>query len=158
MSRPPVVGDTIGYETRLDDKGKLRAINAKIEGVSQVLTVAPIDRKRQSEKTSHTQQRPLRNHNTHKPPYKKSGFRIMPVLLIFSAISAYIKFADYKASDSQPGMTIANSAKSIQQFQCQGKVHCTEMSSYEEAVFYLQNCPGTKMDGDKDGIPCERQF
>jgi len=32
------------------------------------------------------------------------------------------------------------------------------MSSYEEAIFYLRNCPGTKMDGDSDGIPCEQQF
>ena len=31
MSRPPVVGDIILYETSLDDKGKLRAINAKID-------------------------------------------------------------------------------------------------------------------------------
>jgi cold shock CspA family protein len=34
MSRPPVVGDIIYYESNLDDKGKLRAINAKIEGVA----------------------------------------------------------------------------------------------------------------------------
>ncbi|MDO2950005.1 excalibur calcium-binding domain-containing protein [Aeromonas simiae] len=32
------------------------------------------------------------------------------------------------------------------------------MGSYEEAKFYLDNCPGTKMDGDGDGVPCERQF
>jgi len=32
------------------------------------------------------------------------------------------------------------------------------MSSYEEALFYLRNCPGTKMDGDSDGEPCENQF
>jgi cold shock CspA family protein len=38
------------------------------------------------------------------------------------------------------------------------KVWCSQMSSYEEAVFYLRNCPGTKMDGDGDGDPCERQF
>ncbi|MBE0437282.1 MAG: excalibur calcium-binding domain-containing protein, partial [Methylomicrobium sp.] len=43
-------------------------------------------------------------------------------------------------------------------FQCQGKEHCSQMTSYEEAVFYLRNCPSTKLDGDGDGIPCERQF
>jgi len=32
------------------------------------------------------------------------------------------------------------------------------MSSYEEALFYQRNCPGTQMDGDHDGIPCEQQF
>ncbi|MBY6185409.1 excalibur calcium-binding domain-containing protein [Marinobacter hydrocarbonoclasticus] len=28
----------------------------------------------------------------------------------------------------------------------------------EEAVFFLKNYPDTKMDGNRDGIPCERQF
>jgi hypothetical protein len=32
------------------------------------------------------------------------------------------------------------------------------MSSCEEAKFFLLNCPGTKMDGDGDGIPCEQQW
>jgi hypothetical protein len=42
-------------------------------------------------------------------------------------------------------------------FQCDGRTHCTQMGSCDEATFFLQNCPGTKMDGDRDGIPCERQ-
>ncbi|MCT8135010.1 excalibur calcium-binding domain-containing protein [Acinetobacter sp. T_3_1] len=29
------------------------------------------------------------------------------------------------------------------------------MSSRAEAVWYVQNCPNHKMDGDGDGIPCE---
>ncbi len=42
-------------------------------------------------------------------------------------------------------------------FQCDGRPHCTQMRSCAEACFYLANCPGTKMDGDDDGIPCEDQ-
>jgi hypothetical protein len=42
-------------------------------------------------------------------------------------------------------------------FRCEGQTHCSEMVSCEEATFYLRNCPGTKMDGDEDGIPCESQ-
>ncbi|WP_180034531.1 MULTISPECIES: excalibur calcium-binding domain-containing protein [unclassified Acinetobacter] len=44
------------------------------------------------------------------------------------------------------------------QFSCDGQQHCSQMKSYEEAVYFLQHCPGTKMDGNNDGIPCERQF
>lgn len=44
------------------------------------------------------------------------------------------------------------------QFQCQGKIHCSEMTSCEEAKFYLRNCPGVTIDGDRDGIPCEGQL
>jgi len=43
-------------------------------------------------------------------------------------------------------------------FRCEGKTRCSEMVSCEEATFYLKNCPGTQMDGDKDGIPCESQY
>ncbi len=43
-------------------------------------------------------------------------------------------------------------------FSCDGRVYCSEMSSCREATFFLRNCPGTKMDGDRDGVPCESQW
>ncbi|WP_047533580.1 excalibur calcium-binding domain-containing protein [Methylotenera sp. N17] len=43
-------------------------------------------------------------------------------------------------------------------FSCDGRIHCSQMHSCEEATFFINNCPGTKMDGDNDGIPCEQQF
>jgi hypothetical protein len=32
------------------------------------------------------------------------------------------------------------------------------MTSCAEAAFFLKNCPGTQMDGNKDGVPCEQQW
>ena len=43
-------------------------------------------------------------------------------------------------------------------FTCSGKIYCSEMISCAEAYFYLNNCPGTKLDGNNDGEPCERQW
>lgn len=43
-------------------------------------------------------------------------------------------------------------------YTCQGKTRCTEMTSCEEAVYYLKHCPGVKIDGDNDGTPCEDQW
>jgi len=43
-------------------------------------------------------------------------------------------------------------------FTCDGRKHCSQMTSCEEATYFQQNCPGTKMDGDHDGIPCEQQL
>lgn len=43
-------------------------------------------------------------------------------------------------------------------FQCAGKKHCGEMISCDEAIYYLKNCPGTIMDSDGDGLPCEDQW
>lgn len=53
----------------------------------------------------------------------------------------------------QPAMV-----KGAERFQCAGKKHCSEMNSCDEAMYYLKNCPGTIMDGDGDGLPCEDQW
>jgi hypothetical protein len=44
------------------------------------------------------------------------------------------------------------------QFKCDGRIYCSQMTSCAEATYFLKNCPGTKMDGDNDGIPCEQQW
>jgi hypothetical protein len=36
-----------------------------------------------------------------------------------------------------------------------GKKYCKEMKSCAEAKFYLTQCGLTRLDRDKDGIPCE---
>ena len=47
-------------------------------------------------------------------------------------------------------------------FHCDGRTHCSQMTSCAEAEFFLQNCPNVKMDGDRngrgDGVPCEQQW
>ena len=48
--------------------------------------------------------------------------------------------------------------KITQNFRCDGRTHCSQMNSCDEAKFFLQNCPNVKMDGNRDGIPCERQW
>ena len=41
---------------------------------------------------------------------------------------------------------------------CDGRKRCSQMRSCEEATWFLKNCPGMEMDGDGDGVPCERQW
>ncbi|PMZ87530.1 MULTISPECIES: excalibur calcium-binding domain-containing protein [unclassified Pseudomonas] len=41
---------------------------------------------------------------------------------------------------------------------CDGREYCSQMTSCEEAKNFLRNCPGMKMDGDNDGVPCESQW
>ncbi len=43
-------------------------------------------------------------------------------------------------------------------YKCDKRKYCSQMRSYEEAKYFLDHCRGVKMDGDGDGIPCERQF
>lgn len=55
---------------------------------------------------------------------------------------------------SNPSTTSASTVS----FNCDGRKHCSQMKSCAEAKYFLANCPGVKMDGDNDGIPCEEQW
>ncbi len=57
-----------------------------------------------------------------------------------------------------PVTTLTREKRRHKNFKCSGKIYCSEMTSCSEAKFYLQNCPGTKIDGNNDGIPCEKQW
>ena len=43
-------------------------------------------------------------------------------------------------------------------FSCDSRKHCSQMTSCAEAIYFIQHCPNTKMDGNNDGIPCEKQW
>lgn len=43
-------------------------------------------------------------------------------------------------------------------YQCDGRQYCSQMRSCEEAKYFLKSCPNPKMDGNRDGIPCEEQW
>jgi cold shock CspA family protein len=99
---------------------------------------------------------------------------IAVVLLIFIAAYTWQKFS-VRSNDLQPTTLAGEGAASlppsssrslIEQvapsstsvaFKCEGKIHCSQMTSCAEATYYLKNCPGVKIDGDSDGIPCEDQ-
>lgn len=63
-------------------------------------------------------------------------------------------FNGSKHNKSQNKRTVKQKAK----FKCDKRQYCSQMTSYEEALFFIKHCPNVKMDGDNDGIPCERQF
>ena len=55
---------------------------------------------------------------------------------------------------ADPGRVAKNSAS----YRCDGRSQCSQMSSCAEATWFLKSCPGVKMDGDRDGVPCELQW
>lgn len=59
-----------------------------------------------------------------------------------------------KPRDNAPTATAAAPAAS----RCDGRTHCSHMRSCEEAKYFIQHCPNTQMDGDRDGVPCEEQW
>ena len=81
---------------------------------------------------------------------KFSLFFVVAVLGMVSANSLYAEPAD--------GNLVTNTEVSKSIFKCDGRTRCTQMTSCEEAKFFIIHCPNTKMDGDKDGVPCEDQW
>jgi len=57
--------------------------------------------------------------------------------------------------ESQEPTPTINNAANDGGFSCAGKTTCGQMTSCEEATFYLNNCGLARLDGDKDGVPCE---
>ena len=52
----------------------------------------------------------------------------------------------------------ASPSAPLAQYKCDGRIYCSQMTSCEEATYFLRHCPGVKMDGNNDGVPCEKQW
>jgi endonuclease YncB( thermonuclease family) len=68
--------------------------------------------------------------------------------------------ADATGSTGATGATAATApaAAAGVPYRCDGRRHCAQMRSCEEATWFLRHCPGVEMDGDGDGVPCETQW
>ena len=147
MARKPRVGDIIIFEIEGQPNGKKKAKKCSIDGVSKLST----------NKRSRIY---IHSHRKNKSSLLS---KLIIVLVVFCVVYGYQKFTT--ATDSSSELIILDRVPSIFEsersninYTCSGKTHCSQMSSCEEAKFYQNNCPGTKMDGDHDGIPCERQL
>ena len=57
---------------------------------------------------------------------------------------------------ASPAASAPPAATTSSGFTCAGKRYCREMTSCEEAKFYLNNCGVSSLDGNHDGVPCEK--
>jgi hypothetical protein len=87
------------------------------------------------------------------------------ILLSLLVFAGWYGFTQYQRRMHVPLEDAAEVATStvphpVQQdrFKCDGRTYCSQMSSCAEATYFLRNCPGTQMDGNNDGIPCEKQW
>jgi len=89
------------------------------------------------------------------------GLLTVWLLLFYKQYQQKILLADnntIEITTEQTDETVLAELTSNVQYECDGRTHCSQMTSCEEATFFLQNCPGTKMDGNKDGVSCEKQW
>jgi cold shock CspA family protein len=168
LTRRPVAGDTVIFSLEADDKGRKRAVNANIVGMESIFVSREIEnrtvqlnRKPPFNKISSTRKRPH-------TPFKERGFPsfISLFFLLSVVLFGYKSYSEKAFNTSIPAAVeaIFQSVKvkprklDVSPFKCEGKTRCPQMTSCEEAMFYLNHCPGTITDGDHDGLPCEDQW
>jgi cold shock CspA family protein len=162
---PPAVGDALSFEVEPDRDGKRRAVRALRSGEQAASAAAP---------RRHTISR------AHKGSGTSFLGRVMAAALVCALVwfgySAYTKRAA-KFDSFLPTLPAVMSPTPAQapalsapvpllsgklpvpaDFRCDGRSMCSQMTSCREATLFLQNCPGMKMDGNGDGVPCEQQW
>ena len=154
----PQIGEKLKFRIVSDNNGKMKAENIirldlKVKEINSIST----------HRTSYRSNR--------KPKEKKFNFISLLIgLVIFSIFLAILlpflsniyQRETLKRQVAEPTNRVSSSMNTntnvTSNYSCDGRVHCSQMRSYDEAVFFINNCPGTKMDGDGDGDPCEGQF
>lgn len=169
--RTPQIGDILHFEIATDPEGRKRAKAVAFDTPSGAeLTLARIERTPAARRTAPQHATaPRREARRERPPPRKSsglGSKVVVgTLLLGGAAFAYQKFASLQtpAVDMpQIQSTQTSTASTIapvpaNKYVCDGRQHCSQMRSCEEATWFIRNCPNTKMDGEGDGIPCEQQ-
>jgi cold shock CspA family protein len=149
----PRVGEALSYEVEPTAGGKRRAVNVQRPGQRPA-----------SRSAAATRQRPA-NVGRRRTGSSFLG-RLIPILLV-AAVGVY-GYTAYSGKRAQTARAVADPepaspadmpmAPIASPYRCDGRMHCSQMTSCAEATFFLRNCPGVKMDGDNDSIPCEDQW
>ena len=144
-SGTPRVGQAFSFEIELNREGKKRAVRVREAG-----------RRAEPHRAHHPRERAARS-----PVAAVVGV----VLVLAMGVAAYSKLsgpiARIVAPDSaaaQEPAAAADAPTLPTTYKCDGRTHCSQMTSCKEAKFFLKNCPGVQMDGNHDGVPCEQQW
>lgn len=156
---PPLqLGELLSFEIELNPEGKKRASavmrqQALPRPAPGAATAVPASRPRHAADASLSGRSDRQGRSLFS--------RLIAVLLVTGlAWTAYGKYQQFSLpAAAQPVAEITAPAlpAAMPSFRCDGRQHCSQMSSCEEAKFFLAQCPGVKMDGDGDGLPCEEQ-
>jgi cold shock CspA family protein len=129
----PRVGELISFEIEAGDDGKKRAVRVQRPG---------------GQTSSHRTRNPTKS--------DRSPLAVSLGLLIIGVIGAY-SYAT-RTTNHAATQALAEPTEPNQIFSCDGRIHCSQMTSCAEAEYFLRHCPNTQMDGNNDGEPCEQQW
>ncbi len=94
------------------------------------------------------------------------------IVLLILAIATYWAYGQYERQ--QEAKRVAEAAglvkkkapagpkkadeTSVTFLTCDGRNTCAQMTSCEEAKFYVKSCPGMSSEGTRGGVSCEKQW
>ena len=153
--RVPAVGEVLSFEVETGRDGKKCAVR-----VQRIRAAPPALRSGRYE--SGCSARPDRRRYSNDS--HKSGFGSSVIGLVIVAVLGWYgntRYANRIAQIQgvpQTATAFAAPAPTPLGFKCDGRQHCSQMTSCNEAKLFLKNCSGVQMDGDGDGVPCEQQW
>jgi cold shock CspA family protein len=175
--RRPQIGDPLAFEvvTAADGRKQAQAVAFDVPLGRADFTLAPVDRKpapnAHGSASARTSTPPHARHRRHEPDRESPGllFKLFAgALLIGAVVFGHRKFIELRAVavDTLHGNSAAPlvaptspaAGTSSSGYRCDGREHCSQMTSCAEATWFIRHCRNTKMDGDHDGIPCEQEF
>lgn len=154
----PKIGERVSYQLGSGQDGKPRA--EQVFFVDRPLSLAGVQPAPSVGRQAAAGERPTLARARQRPVYRRrSNWRgkLIPLLVLAGIFSIYSRFSAESVSPS-PTSSFSQQAAPTFVRQCDGRQYCSQMTSCEEATWFLQNCPNTKMDGEGDGIPCESQW
>lgn len=151
LPRPrPGPEQELTFEVALNAQGKKKAVQVRL----QQREVAALQADKQRHGVRGTP-RSARDDDPREQSGSTGALAIVVALLVLCGFSFY-------AYDQQREKAIqaAIGSKPVAEvdFRCDKRQHCSQMTSCKESKFFLKNCPGVMMDGDRDGRPCEQDM
>ena len=147
------MGDTIYFDRLRDDSGKYRAQYASIKGVDNKPVTENVGYNDLSADVVNVAR------NSSKPSVFLVLLGLLAMLYLYQTFSPDpLPIPMPEAVKNLLNKNEATNVYELPQFSCQGKQYCSQMVSCAEAKFYLKNCPNVKIDGNGDGMPCEKQW
>lgn len=159
----PIVGEPLSFEIELGKDGRKRAVRVRRPG--GVLEAALGSR----ERPIHANRRKILGRPKPASSSSTVGKLFVVVLLLAVGWFGYGEYRSYMvarstSSESSQGVLATPAPSTTTRlpaqpaFRCDGRLHCSQMTSCHEAKLFLKHCPGVLMDGDGDGVPCEQQW
>lgn len=181
----PVPGEKLLFDLAAGRDGKPRAVRVRRPGETlrvvnhTVAAAAPASFSARTDAGDGQRGRHRHSPRHRAPSSSGSGGRVSRALgamaLVVAGVAVFSFAKPWWIGQSMPKVagSISSGSASAQQvfdaaaarrqqqasrFSCDGRTYCSQMTSCEEATFFLRNCPGVKMDGNNDGVPCEQQW